>query len=595
MPPAPPHPEEERRIAALHGYHVLDTPADPRFDTLVRFTADLFDTPIALLALIDAERQWVKAAVGFHAKQTARAHAFSAYAILNADEVTVVEDAAADPRFADNPFVQAGPQLRFYAGAPVLSEEGLPLGALCVLDREPRTLDGAQRRRLQAMAATAASLLQMHRDAVLLEQSATYDPLTGLANRRHYEAALHAAADQALAGRPCAVLHIDLDGFTRVNAALGPRGGDAFLQEAARRVAEVVRAGDLVARLGSDEFAVLLAGPVDAKAADASARRILERFAAPVLVGETAPRLRASIGIALCPTDGIAPGAVMRAAEAALATAKADGRGRIAAAAATGPPAASPRRRAGRGGATLEQELRRAIGHERLTLQWQPYFDARRGSIAGCEALVRWPTGTPPSVFVPLAEVTGLAGRLDEFVLQRACTEAATLPAHWRIAVNLSPHWFGSGDLPALVRRILTDTGLHPRRLEVELTERTLVEQPQGVRSCLDALHELGVAVALDDFGTGYSSLGYLQRFRFDKLKLDRAFVVGLREGERAQAVARAIIQLGRALEMAVCAEGVETAAQLEFLRREGCDLLQGFLLGAPTSLAELTSLTAAG
>jgi diguanylate cyclase (GGDEF)-like protein len=594
MPPAPPHPEEERRLAALRACHVLDTPPDPRFDTLVRFAADLFEAPIALLSLIDADRQWFKAAVGFHAKQTARAHAFSAHAILAGEAVTVVEDAAADPRFADNPFVLAGPQLRFYAGAPVLSEEGLPLGVLCILDRERRTLDGAGRRRLQALAATAASLLQMHRDAALLEQAATHDPLTGLVNRRRFEAALQGAAEQALAGRPCAVLHIDLDLFSRVNATLGQHGGDAVLQEAARRLAEAVRAGDLVARLGSDEFAVLLAGPADAKAADATARRILERFAAPVLIGEAAPRLRASIGIALCPTDAIAPGAVMRAAEAAVAHAKAEGRGRVATA--TGPPAARPRRRSGRGGgASLEQELRRAIGRERLALQWQPYFDARHGGIVGCEALVRWPSGTPPSVFVPLAEVTGLAGRLDEFVLQRACTEAANLPAHWRVAVNLSPHWFGSGELPALVRRTLAETGLNPRRLEVELTERTLVEQPQGVRGCLDALHELGVAVALDDFGTGYSSLGYLQRFRFDKLKLDRAFVVGLREGERAQAVARAIIQLGRALEMAVCAEGVETPAQLEFLRGEGCDLLQGYLLGMPTSLAELTRLAQAG
>jgi diguanylate cyclase len=582
MPDAPAPSDEASRIASLAAYRILDTPHDPNFDTVVHLAADLYDVPIALISLTDTDRQWVKAAVGFQLRQVSRTSAFSAYAILRPDEVMVVEDATLDPRFANSPLVLGEPRVRFYAGAPIRAVNGQPLGTVCIADHTPRHIEAPGLRHLANLAVHVGLLLELHRKTLLLEEAATIDPLTGLFNRRRFEGELSAATDGALAGRPCALLCLDLDHFKQINDTYGHDVGDDLLREVGRRLTRVARGNDLVARVGGDEFAVLMSGPVEISEAETMAARIVQAFAQVYSVGGFSAAIQTSIGVALCPIHGIGPAGLRRAADQAMYAAKQSGGGRIATASGqvgSGLTAINPDGPAAR----LIADLERAVSYGALSLHWQPYLNVRKGEIIGYEALVRWDRPghgrVEPSVFVAIAEMSGLIASLDRWVLGQACQEAAAWPSHLRISVNISGYWFGRGDLLELLAGTLSRTGLAPGRLTLELTERTLIEHSDCLRERIEALHAMGVQVALDDFGNGYSSLSYLREFPFDTLKLDRGFVSALHGDGRAEAVARAVLQLGANLGMQVCAEGVETKAQLDFLKAEGCDLVQGYFL----------------
>ncbi len=585
MPAAPLPLDEPARLDELRAFQVLDTPPDPRFEAVIRLATQFFDVPMAAVSLIDEHRQWFKASSGLDLTETPREMAFCSHAILHPDEVLVVEDAAADPRFADNPLVTGQPAIRFYAGAPVIGPAGHALGALCVLDTEPRQLDAAGRARLADLARGVGALLELHRASLRLQRAATHDPLTGLANRALFEPRLAAAVDMALGGVPCTVLTIDLDHFRRVNDRFGHAAGDAVLAEAARRIAASVRGSDLAARLGGDEFAVMIRGPFPAEAPQVFAERILAMLAEPFAIDGVAVTIPASIGIATAPRDGTCGTSLMRAADTALFRAKATGRAGIACAAdnATAPPL--PDR-----AASMEEDLRTSLARrEGFTLVWQPIQDLRSGGIVGQEALLRWdrPGHGPvaPAVFIPVAETCGLIAAIDSWVIRHACAAAAAWPAPQSVSVNISPHWFCLGDLTELVTATLAESGLDPARLIVEITERTMIDHPEVARERIAELADLGVRVALDDFGTGYSSLGCLQSFQFHTIKLDRSFIRDLGSNQRAQAVARAIIRLGHGLDVTICGEGVETAEQLAFLQAEGCDFAQGYLLGRPAAL----------
>jgi diguanylate cyclase len=581
MPDAPSPLDEASRIASLTAYRILDTPHDPNFDTVVQLAADLYDVPIALISLTDVDRQWFKAAVGFPHRQVARTAAFSSYAILRPEEVMVVEDATLDARFARSPWVLNDPRIRFYAGAPILAADGQPLGTVCIADYTPRR-PGMSLRHLANLAVHVGLLLELHRKTLLLEEAATLDSLTGLFNRRRFEAELNAATDGALAGRPCALLCLDLDHFKQINDTYGHDVGDDLLREVGRRLTRVARGTDVVARVGGDEFAVLMSGPVKMSDAETMAARIAQAFAQIHSIGQFSAAIQTSIGVALCPIHGIGPAGLRRAADQAMYAAKQSGGGRIAAASGqvgSGIAAIRPDGPAAR----LIADLERAVSSGALTLHWQPYLSVQKNEIVGYEALVRWdrPGHGPvePSVFVAIAEMSGLIAALDTWVLGQACQEAAAWANHLRVSVNISGYWFGRGDIVELVACTLARTGLAANRLTLELTERTLIEHSDSLRDRMEALHAMQVQFALDDFGNGYSSLSYLREFRFDTLKLDRGFVSALHGDGRAEAVARAVLQLGSNLGMKVCAEGVETKEQLDFLREEGCDLVQGYFL----------------
>jgi EAL domain-containing protein (putative c-di-GMP-specific phosphodiesterase class I) len=410
MPEAKLPDDEAARLATLESYEILDTGSDWQFEALVRLTADIYDVPITAISLIAGNRQWFKARAGLIPHETPRSMAFCAHAILAPDEVLVVEDATIDPRFSDNSLVLGEPGIRFYAGAPIKSPDGHALGSLCIIDRKPRTLDAAARRRLAELAGSVSSVLELHRGKMLSRRSE-------------------------------------------------------------------------------------------------------------------------------------------------------------------------------------KQDLHQAITVGGLRHHWQPVRLLATGQTVGHEALMRWnrPGHGPvsPDQFIPLAEASGLIVDLDAQSLESACRAAATWTVPHHAAVNISANSFSHGRLPNLVADALRRTGLAGNRLVIELTERTLIDHSDACACQIAELHAMGVRLALDDFGIGYSSLGYLKRFPFDTLKLDRSFVEDLARDVRADAITRAVLALAAALGMQVCAEGVETEAQLQFLRAAGCQMAQGWLLGRPSAVPQ--------
>jgi predicted signal transduction protein with EAL and GGDEF domain len=341
--------------------------------------------------------------------------------------------------------------------------------------------------------------------------------------------------------------------------------------------------GTFIARLGGDEFSVVASEgpqPLTAESLAADLQRVIEEV---VELDDHRIRIGVSIGVAIYPTDGTDAATLLGNSDAALYRAKGSGRGAIRFFEAEMDLRLRERR-------SLQQDLQCAIERNELSLCYQP--QARiGGEIIGFEALLRWTHPTrgaiSPAEFIPLAEQSGSIFEISEWVLRTACREAASWPRPLQIAINLSPVQFRHGDLPGLVHSALLESGLAPKRLELEITEGVLVDDFSRAVSILRRLKSLGVRIAMDDFGTGYSSLSYLQSFPFDKIKIDQAFISNLQRSQQSAAIIRAVIGLGRGLELPVAAEGVETKDQLAFLSREACDEIQGFLIGKPCPIEE--------
>jgi diguanylate cyclase (GGDEF)-like protein len=410
---------------------------------------------------------------------------------------------------------------------------------------------------------------------------ARHDPLTDLPNRAAFNETLAATLQGALPSKsPFAVLCIDIDRFKEVNDVFGHAAGDKLLCEVARQLTEAA-GGAFLARLGGDEFAMIVAQGAQPATAESIADRLLRSMAADIAMGDQTVHVGLSVGVAVFPTDGEDATALLANTNAALYRAKTGGRGTIRFFEAH----MDERLREGR---ALQHELRSAIEHQELTLQYQP--QARiGGEVTGFEALVRWHHPIrgmiPPGTFIPAAEESGLIVEMGQWILREACREAASWRKPLQVAVNLSPIQFRDADLPTLVHEILLETGLAPRRLELEITEGVLISDYARAVSILRRLKGLGVSIAMDDFGTGYSSLSYLQSFPFDKIKIDRTFIANLTDNHYSAAIVRAVIGLGHGLGLPVMAEGVETAEQLAFLARESCDEVQGFLIGRPSPI----------
>jgi diguanylate cyclase (GGDEF)-like protein/PAS domain S-box-containing protein len=422
---------------------------------------------------------------------------------------------------------------------------------------------------------------------------AHHDGLTGLPNRVLFRDRL----DQALArarreSDHVAVLCLDLDRFKEVNDVFGHPAGDALLKQIANLLAACVRETDTVARLGGDEFAIVQVGLSQPSGVSVLVERIFEELAGPLRVQDHDVLTGTSIGIAIAPVDGNEPDSLLKNADIALYRAKAEGRGTFR----FFEPGMDARLQARR---LLEHQLRLAFAQEHLEIHYQPQVDLVRNQIVGFEALVRWPHPdwghVPPAEFIPIAEETGLILQLGEWVLRRACQDAAAWPPAFKVAVNLSPVQFQRGDLAEVVASALETAGLEPSRLELEITEGTLVRDAEGALAVLRRLKDFGVRIAMDDFGTGYSSLSYLRRFPFDKIKIDQSFIRGLEQNPDDAAIVRATLGLGHSLGLATTAEGVETHGQASYLRAQGCQEVQGFLYGRPTPVAELRELIEGG
>jgi diguanylate cyclase (GGDEF)-like protein/PAS domain S-box-containing protein len=418
---------------------------------------------------------------------------------------------------------------------------------------------------------------------------AHHDALTSLPNR----VLLRLRMEEMLtrmrrSGEGIATLCIDLDNFKTVNDTLGHPFGDLLLQAVADRLRSVVREEDIVARLGGDEFAILQTGIGGPDDVSAFAQRVLATIGEPYDLDGHPVCAGASVGIAVAPGDGADADRLLKNADMALYRAKGDGKNTFRFFEAEMDARAQARR-------GLEVDLRKALASEGFALHYQPLVDLASGEITGFEALLRWPHAgrgmIPPAEFIPVAEETGLISQIGAFVLRKACADAACWPDNVKVAVNLSPLQFRTGNLLQIVIDALKGSGLSPRRLELEITETLLLERSESVLATLHALRALGVRISMDDFGTGYSSLSYLRSFPFDKIKIDRSFVHGLRTQADSQAIVRAIISLGASLGITITAEGVENESDLACLKAEGCNEGQGYLFAKAQPQREVLRL----
>ena len=417
-----------------------------------------------------------------------------------------------------------------------------------------------------------------------------YDPLTNLPNRVLFHDRLEHGLQRARrTGTPLALLLLDLDRFKIVNDTLGHPLGDALLRAAAERLRAATSESDTLARLGGDELAILLEDDASAHNAALAARRLQALFAEPLTLGEHELVVTASIGISLFPTDGDDADTLIQRAERAMYEAKALGRNTY--------RFFEPGLAAGVLDAlVMENALRAAVIRGQLALHFQPQVDMRSGALLGVEALVRWRHPdlglVSPVRFIPLAEEIGVIGEIGAWVLKEACRQMADWGARGlavpRVAVNLSVQQIERGDLVQTVSEALAAAGVAPGRLELEVTESLIMREPERAQAVLRDLMELGVQIAVDDFGTGYSSLAYLKRLSLDRLKIDRSFVGDIGVDSGSEAIVRAVIALARNLGLETVAEGVEREDQAILLRREGCDIAQGYLYGYPVPGPEI-------
>lgn len=466
------------------------------------------------------------------------------------------------------PHFRSGPRWLYFTAACVHGRDGQVVGAVETLQ------DITEQRNYQ----------------LGLEHQANHDALTGLANR----SLLTDRTEQALAlarrqNGMVALLFIDLDNFKVVNDSLGHSVGDALIVSLAKRISASVRQGDTVARIGGDEFVALLYAPESEAAVADVMRRLIADVARSVEIDREVLRVSCSIGAALFPRDGEDVSTLMMNADAAMYRAKQSGRNTFSFFTRSLNEKANQR-------LCLERDLRSALEHDEFVIHYQPQVSLGSGRIIGAEALLRWNHPRlgllSPADFIPLAEETGLIVPIGNWVMTKACMDAHSWPldpnrSPLQLSVNLSSRQFQTKPLLEAVERAIIEFGVANITLELELTESILMEDAEGALEIMARLKDLGVLLAMDDFGTGFSSLGYLHKFPFDVLKIDRSFVAGLGLGRGTESIVRAIVALADSLDLAVIAEGVETLEQCTLLAAEGCVLVQGYYYGRPMPDAE--------
>jgi diguanylate cyclase (GGDEF)-like protein len=436
--------------------------------------------------------------------------------------------------------------------------------------------------------ATHEDITERRRVEDRITHLAHYDALTDLPNRALFHEQLKRELACIAPGEQLAVMYIDIDEFKSVNDTLGHLIGDELLKSVAVSLGRCIRDTDFVARLGGDEFAIVQTGVGTADDVTGLVTRVLDTIREPYECLGHQVTTDASIGIALAPQHGADLDQILKNADLAMYAAKSAGRRTYR----FFEPEMDARVRARR---ILEMDLRQAISDGAFEVHYQPCVSLRDNKITGCEALLRWRHSErgmiSPAEFIPIAEETGLINQLGEWVLTTACAEATTWPEHIKLAVNVSPVQFKSGTLALKIVAALAASGLPASRLELEITEAVLIRDDEVALAILHQLRTIGVGIALDDFGTGYSSLSYLQRFPFDKIKIDRCFVNDIAEPDGSSCIVQAVVNIAAARQMTTTAEGVETQQQRDLLRALGCAEMQGYLFSPAKPAAEIRQL----
>jgi diguanylate cyclase (GGDEF)-like protein len=441
--------------------------------------------------------------------------------------------------------------------------------------------------------ATHEDITEQRQSEVKIEYMAHHDSLTDLANR----VLLNERLEQALGRRVhseemVAVHHLDLDQFKAVNDTFGHPAGDKLLKIVAGRLCGIVRESDTVARTGGDEFVIVQSPIADPADATSLAQRAIALMSEPFEIDGHQAVIGASVGVAVGPGDGLRPDRLLRNADLALYRAKGDGRGTFR----FFEPAMDLQMQTRR---IMERDLRKALPGGEFELYYQPVVNLASGEISGFEALIRWHHPekgmVSPATFIPLAEEIGFIVPIGEWVIRQACATAARWPDDLHVAVNISAAQFRGPGLMQVIVGALAASGLHPTRLEIEITETVLLQNRETTLAILHQLRALGIRIAMDDFGTGYSSLTYLQCFPFDKIKIDRSFVKDITENTGSLNIVRAVAALAHGMGMTATAEGVETLEQLDRIRSEGCTEMQGFLFSKPLPASEIERLFLSG
>jgi diguanylate cyclase (GGDEF)-like protein len=602
LPPLPSN--EARRLEFLYGTHLLDSQEQEVFDNLTHLAAEIAGVPIALISLVDADRQWFLSHTGTSLRETSRSVAFCAHALLK-NEMMEIPDAREDSRFHDNPLVTGSTHIRFYAGVPLVLASGEALGTLCVIDDKPKHLSATQRRALKTLASSAIAEIELRRRNIYLQQEserrrtaeahilhlATRDPLTALPNRATFRDRLEQHVRFALRrNAKLGVLFIDLDRFKPINDTLGHDVGDDALVVVAARLNTCLRSSDTVARLGGDEFALVLPDISCSAEALQVAGKIIAAVEEPILAKGHTLHLSASIGAAIFPEHGRLGDQLLRHADLAMYHAKQSGGHRSCLYAKAFSEHAEEMQ-------ALDNDLREGLRRDELLLHFQPQTGLNEGRLLGVEALLRWHHPhfgiLPPNHFIPLAEQRGFISELTRTALDLALAQLKAWDAGGlhvpKVAVNISPSEIRA-DFPDMIEAAIARHGLEPHRLELEVTESTLTADGMETMQMLNHLRELGISIAVDDFGVGYSSLAQLHRLPIDCLKIDRSFIQDLETSSCNRAIVRAVITMADALGLCTVAEGIENEEQIGILEGSGCQCGQGFFICKPLPAVEAES-----
>ena len=580
---------ETARLEALYQYGVVGLEPDDKFDDLIRLASQICKTPIAVISFVDRDCVWFKAKLGLTMDETPRDVAFCADTILG-KAILTVNNAPEDPRFHTNPLVTSQPHVRFYAGVPLITPSGHALGTLCVMDSIPRTLTKEQQDSLGILARQTVSLLEERRGRPNVTFS-YHDSVTNLPNQELFKDRL----EQALAlsrrnEQMLGVMLVSLDRFKTIHDTLGYVTADQLLREVAERVTGCVRDSDTVARFGSDEFALLLTQLNRPEDAAKIAQNIEDALSPAFKFDNQELFVTTSIGISLFPSDANDTVALLKNAGTALSRAK-EQDGNNYEFYTSGRTTRALRQ------LVLENNMRPALERGEFILHYQPQVNIQTLQMVGMEALIRWKhPGLGllfPGEFISVAEDCGLIVALGDWVLREACMQSKAWQdagfESLRVAVNLSARQFQQPKLVETIAEVLEQSGLDSRFLELELTEGSVMKDPDLAIGKLHELKAMGIKISIDDFGTGYSSLSYLRRFPIDTLKIDQSFVRDINTDEDDAAIVTAIITLAHTLRLTVIAEGVETKTQLDHLRRLDCDDAQGFLFCKPLSVEDFT------